>query len=78
MKGYAVLLVLLFINPHAQRKRGRVLVVGVHVIGKRSEPPSHKLGGEKNWPRTSLYVCHCVLPDNQYHAYSHCVCTLTL
>ena len=57
MKGYAELLVLgLFINPHAQRKRGRVISVGVYVIGEQSEPPSDKLGGEKKLASHEL-VC---------------------
>ena len=44
-------------------------------IGKRSEPPSYKLGGEVSLPCTHLYVCHYIYmvyvrPDNLYHSHS--------
>ena len=55
------------------------------VIGKRSECPSDKLGGEICFALRVL-VCVSLIYiymvfirlDNQYHAHSHCVSTLTL
>ena len=49
------------------------------IIGERSEPSSDKLGGEifsshaLVYLSLNMYVCW---PVNQYHAHSHCVCTL--
>ena len=59
------------------------VIIRVIVIGERSKPPSDKLGGEIFIsPRACLYVCHYIFgyvrPDNEYHAHSHCVRTLTL
>ena len=48
-----------------------------HIIGERSEPPSDKLGGELVCLSLYIYMEY-VRPDNQYHAHSHYVRTLTL
>ena len=55
----------------------------IEIIGERSETPSDKLGGEifissRALVCLSLYIYGVVQPDNQYHAHSHCVHTLTL
>ena len=69
-----------------ERKKSAKLSVNVcnSFIGDGSEPPSDKLGGEVFIASCafvlclSLYIYGYVWPDNQYHAHSQCVRTLTL
>ena len=48
------------------------------LIGERSEPPSDKLDDEIFISSSASHWIYGVIrPDNQYHAHSHCVRTLT-